>query len=470
LLAAGLGLVRVGQTSAQTYRVLHEFTATSDTNYTGSDGALPNDWGGLARSGNSLYGTTIYGGVHGLGTVFAVNINGTGFTNLHSFTGASGGERPYASLIVSGNALFGSTDGGNLGLGTVFKLNTDGTGFTVLHNFGSVSPRFDSEGAYPVGLVLSSNMLYGLAAGGRSGGGLVFKIGTDGTGFTNVYNFTGAIASSPNALIILGDTLYGTTEGGGTYGYGMVFALTTDGTDFAILHSFTAASAPYNTNSDGAWPAAGLVLGDSALYGTTSGGGISGSGTVFRLNMDGTGFLVMHSLAALACWEQQLDVICTNSEGANLQAGLVLSGNTLYGTANGGGSSGYGTVFAINTDGTGFTNLYSFTGGDDGRIPSAGLIAAGRTLYGAAEFGGASGYGTVFSLSLVPPPPQLTIALSEAQVVLTWPAVSGFTLQSTTNLVSPVWTTNVPAPVVIKDQYTVTNSIAGAQRFFRLSK
>ena len=51
-----------------------------------------------------------------------------------------------------------------------------------------------------------------------------------------------------------------------------------------------------------------------------------------------------------------------NSDGANPRAGLILSGNTLYGTASNGGTSGNGTVFAVNTDGTGFTNLHSFTG------------------------------------------------------------------------------------------------------------
>src|SRR5437899_11326960 len=50
-----------------------------------------------------------------------------------------------------------------------------------------------------------------------------------------------------------------------------------------------------------------------------------------------------------------------NSDGANPDAGLVLSGNILYGTAQAGGDSGNGTVFALNTDGTGFRNLHSFT-------------------------------------------------------------------------------------------------------------
>src|SRR6266478_6576528 len=102
-------------------------------------------------------------------------------------------------------------------------------------------------------------------------------------------------------------------------------------------------------------------------------------------------------------------VIAINSEGANPNAGLVLSNNTLYGTAADGGSSGHGTVFAVNTDGTGFTNLHSFMTGDynslghftnsDGANPIGGLILANNTLYGTARFGGSSGNGTVFSLS-----------------------------------------------------------------------
>jgi hypothetical protein len=71
--------------------------------------------------------------------------------------------------------------------------------------------------------------------------------------------------------------------------------------------------------------------------------------------------------------------------------------------------------------------------------------------------------------------PKLTIAPSGPNVLLRWPTnnagydYTGFTLQSTTNLVSPVvWSTNSPAPVVIADQNTVTNPITGAQQFYRL--
>jgi uncharacterized repeat protein (TIGR03803 family) len=73
----------------------------------------------------------------------------------------------------------------------------------------------------------------------------------------------------------------------------------------------------------------------------------------------------------------------TNSDGAWPQAGLILADNTLYGTAGFGGSSGAGTVFTINTNGTGFTNLHSFSYGSDRANPLASLNLSGNTLYGA---------------------------------------------------------------------------------------
>src|SRR6266851_4968597 len=88
----------------------------------------------------------------------------------------------------------------------------------------------------------------------------------------------------------------------------------------------------------------------------------------------------------------------TNSDGANPGTGLILSGNTLYGTAGNGGSGGVGTVFALNTDGTGFTNLHSFSGDSEGAYPYGGLILTNNTLYGTASREGISGGGTVFAV------------------------------------------------------------------------
>jgi uncharacterized repeat protein (TIGR03803 family) len=245
--------------------------------------------------------------------------------------------------------------------------------------------------------------------------------------------------------------------------------MNTNGTGFTVVHNFTALS--NSTNSDGVGPQADLILVGNTLYGTAIIGGSSGNGTVFAVNTNGTGFTNLHSFTAVST---NSSGVYTNGDGANPQAGLILWSNTLYGTAANGGGSGSGTVFAINTNGTGFTNLHSFTGGGGGANPYAGLILSGDTLYGTTA-GGSTGNGTVFSLSLGSvsvSAPQLAIIPSEANVILTWPTnAAGFTLQSATELgSSAVWTTNSLGPVVVNGQNAVTNPISGTKQFFRLSR
>ena len=115
----------------------------------------------------------------------------------------------------------------------------------------------------------------------------------------------------------------------------------------------------------GANPQAGLIQSGNALYGTAYSGGSSGQGTVFTVNTNGSSFRVLRDSFAATDTST-----LTNIDGANPHAGLVLSGNTLYGTAQNGGSSGDGTLFKLNSDGTGFTTLYNFTGGSDGANPN----------------------------------------------------------------------------------------------------
>src|SRR6266404_4607109 len=100
----GLGLIMAGRGTGQTFTTLHSFTATpASYPYTNSDGADPTEE--LFLSGNTLYGTAVEGGSGGSGTVFAIKTDGTGFTNLHSFTGSGDGLHPYAGLILSGDTL-----------------------------------------------------------------------------------------------------------------------------------------------------------------------------------------------------------------------------------------------------------------------------------------------------------------------------------------------------------------------------
>src|SRR6266446_10492681 len=91
-----LGLILAGGVAAQTFTTLYSFTATSGPYpSTNTDGDLP--IAGLVVLGNTLYGTATYGGSSGNGTVFKVNTDGTGFTNLHSFTAGSGPYYAYTN-------------------------------------------------------------------------------------------------------------------------------------------------------------------------------------------------------------------------------------------------------------------------------------------------------------------------------------------------------------------------------------
>src|SRR5665213_24683 len=142
---------------------------------------------------------------------------------------------------------------------------------------------------------------------------------------------------------------------------------------------------PFTGMSDGGFPRAGLVQSGATLYGTASSGSQTNSyGTVFSINTDGTGFTNLYTFT-------------NGADGATPSAGLVLSGNTLYGVSSG-SSNSYGTVFSLLTNGTGFKKLYTFTNGIDGSVPVGGLVLSGGTLFGTASHGGSSSRGTIFSL------------------------------------------------------------------------
>jgi uncharacterized repeat protein (TIGR03803 family) len=405
-LTAGLGLILSGQVAAQTLTTLYNFSAMGyagdNANPTNSDGANPNAT--LTLSGNTLYGVTDFGGTNGNGTVFEVNTDRSGFATLYSFSNTdtnfdnSDGANPNG-LLLSGDTLYGTAEsGGTNGNGTVFALNTNRTGFTTLYNFTG-----GNDGTGPsAGLILSGNTLYGTAQGGSNGAGTVFKVNTDKTGFAILYSFSAidtnsdnSDGSNPNGLLMSGDTLYGTAGFGGTNGEGTVFALNTNGS-FTNLHSFG------GHLGEGRIPGLfmSLVLSADTLYGTTFEGGTNGNGTVFKVNTDGSGFATLHSFSFY-------DTGGANTDGAEPVGGLTLSGNILYGTTSGGGASGNGTVFRVNTDGTGFTVLHSFTALDyaiynsDGSEPRQALILSSNNLYGTANEGGSGGNGTVFALSTI---------------------------------------------------------------------
>jgi len=404
----------------------------------------------------------------GSGSAFRMNTDGSGFTNLHTFSGfAPDGGALYGGLVLSGGTLYGTAIfGGNLDHGCIFAIGTNGLGLTNIYSFSTNSASTNLDGTNPsAGLTLVGNILYGTASGGgANAGGTLFAVNTNGTGFTNLHDFAFATGNYPGRdLLLSGGTLYGALGSGGSSGVGTIFKISTNGTGYAHFYDFTAPSGPNRTNSDGAFPACNLVLSGTNLYGTASEGGDLGGGTIFKIDTNGTAFIVLHA------FETTNGVPGTNVGGARPRSGLTLVSNVLYGTTSMGGPSGGGTVFKINTDGAGFTTLYNFSAtngpnvngygtNSDGTHPIGGLLYAGGTLYGTASEGGTEGYGMIFSLSTAP---TLTIALAGTNAILSWPSnVVGFNLQVSTNLAG-TWDP-------LAGQYTVTNPISAKQKFYRL--
>jgi uncharacterized repeat protein (TIGR03803 family) len=461
-LVASLGMLPAVRSTAQTFATLRSFAGASD----GSEPTYA-----LAQSGDVFFGVCGYGGGHGNGALFSINSDGSGFKALHEFSGTdinganADGANPFYGVILSGGSLYGAAvNGGSAGDGTVYTISTNGTGFKVLHSFtGNADQGSPSEK-----LVLSGNTLYG-ATYLVGTFGTIFAVNTDGTGFRTLHTFGGLGDGLDPKLgfLVSSNTIYGSTVGIGTpLSYGTIFSMHTDGTGFKTLYSFQG-------GVDGSTPSA-VILSGNTLYGAAYEAGANFTGTIFSLGLDGTGFKVLHTFAA------QSGASLTNSEGANPVAALLLSGGVLYGAATAGGPFGNGTVYTLSTNGAGFATLHGFKAlngagyNSDGATPYGGLILSENTIYGEAQYGGISGDGTLFSLALpLPPaPPELSASLSESMLVLTWPTNStGFALQSATNLAPPVaWSTLGLAPAVVNGLNTVTNRVSEGPQFYRLSQ
>ncbi|MBK9064655.1 MAG: hypothetical protein IPL89_15895 [Acidobacteria bacterium] len=148
----------------------------------------------------------------------------------------------------------------------------------------------------------------------------------------------------------------------------------------------------FDSNTDGERPLAGLVY-DAAgdfLYGTTTSGGLNGFGTVFRISPDGITF------------EKVLDFAGVTGPTSPEAALIKGSSGLFYGTTRYGGADGFGTVFSLDVSASPatLTTLYSFSGGvTDGAGPVASLLENRGFLYGTTAEGGTAGFGTVFKLS-----------------------------------------------------------------------
>jgi len=324
---SGKGVVYSINTDGSDFTLLHEFAGG------GNDGEGPR--GSLIKDDGVLYGMTLNGGdgsVLNTGTIFKINIDGTGFVLLHEFAGgANDGQYPYGSLVLDSGVLYGMTNqGGDSGKGVVFSIETDGSNFTLLHEFAGGG----SDGDSPTGsLLLDAGVLYGMTIdGGDDDAGVVFSIETDGSNFTLLHEFTGQPdgGESPQRDLVLNSgTLYSMTYLGGSSDKGIIFSIDTDGSDFSVLHNFNGGT------NDGDTPYGSLIYDTGNLYGMTSAGGTTDNGIVFAIEPDGTNFTIIHNFAGGA------------SDGSGPFNSLVSDADSLYGLTLSGGDSNLGTIFSM---------------------------------------------------------------------------------------------------------------------------
>lgn len=333
----------------------------------------------LFFDGTYLYGTARYGGVYNSGVVYKIKPDGTGYTRLHDFDGTINGYDPMCTLVSDGTYLYGMTRGGGAigaGFGIIFKVKTDGSGFSKLYDFDNAN-----TGAFPFGsLIIDNSVLYGMTTyGGTNDGGTIFSINADGSAFTKLKDFTDTIngRNPEGSLMLDGNFLYGMTTAGGDSARGILFKIQKNGSGFAKLHDFGVATA------DGRFPKGSLIINGDTLYGMTSLGGTMGyTGTIFRIQKDGTGYTKLHDFGI-------------GSDGYYPLGSLLLTENNLYGMTYNGGFGG-GIIFNIKPDGTNYTKLMEFKGSSTGYNPFGSFIAENGFLYGTTLDGGAKSLGTIF--------------------------------------------------------------------------
>ena len=385
----GAAVVAAPSAQAQTFKVLYSFTC-------GEDGCNP--WGGLILdSAGNLYGTDTYGCGGGGGTVFELD-KAAKLTPLYCFNGNNGS--PMSDLVrdAAGNLYTTTTAWVGEGPGGVFMVYKKGNGKELCF-FGSKNCPEGATPWGGLVRDTAGNLYGTTAGGGPLGHGTVFKMNKAGKE-TVLYSFKGGKDGGGPTASLVRDTkgnLYGTTYGAGgppplaasvevrvtgKLLRGTVFMLDKTGKE-TVLHRFT------GTGGDGANPWAGLLR-DAAgnLYGTTVEGGTYGNGTVFKLDKNGKETVLYSFTGTEGDGANPYAALVEDAKG------------NLYGTTSGGGASGYGTVFEVDQTGKESVLHSFSGGRKDGSGPYGALVRDAKgNLYGTTYDGGTHRYGVVFELT-----------------------------------------------------------------------
>jgi uncharacterized repeat protein (TIGR03803 family) len=441
-----------------------------------------------AWDNGKMFGTT-YGGAYNdfsgcvyeikpefIGTQLSYSIS-TSYKFYSSDSPQNDIQQPYANLSWAPDrvTLYGTATGSGTGnAGGIFQLNVPqaeagpmGAGYTILHYFDGMTEGGNPRGQISVGCSGSqfpSNLFMCLEASDDTnyhGGLLMIDPLVSPAVSTPIIRFPASGIGNPFGRIETWETSLGGSRRFPQpkitnalssiviYGAAKTGGSNNAGAVFKINGDGTGLQQLHAFgagSTDGTAPEGGVLLVDSMLYGTTSAGGSNFGGTVYCVNTNGTGYKVLANFNY-------------STTGSSPQCDLIERAGVLYGTTYVGGTNGGGSVFAVNTNGSNFMILHSFLSpgydgnghytNTDGGWSVTSLVVSSNSLFGTTAYGGTNGVGTVFQITLPPLPPRpfLRIRNTTTNLNLSWSAtLTNYTLQQIGKLGGASWS-NYPGNI-----------------------
>ncbi|MEN2284492.1 choice-of-anchor tandem repeat GloVer-containing protein, partial [Algoriphagus sp. SE2] len=344
----------------------------------------------LQAQSPKFFGLTSQGGKGGTGAIIEYDIESkslrdpapTGFTNF-----ASGSQSLWNQLTEYNGKLYGTTrSGGTFFGGVLFEYDPATNSYLKIHDFEQTS--------FPSGhLTVVDGKLYGTTTSGINNAGVIFEYDPATNIFSekyvyNVANRDEAGSTPAGGLVYVEGELYGMTSSGGRNNVGVIFSYNIATGAYTKIRDF-------DFTRDGGIPYGNLTLYNGDLYGSTTAGGSTGNGTLFRLNGSSFSFS-----------EGRFDVLYYFLEGRDASdsqypddGSLTVFNDKLYGMRPKGGFSNIGDndlgfVFEFDPTDNGITK-YDF----DGRIgstPYGSLTVLNDKLYGMTLLGGSFRSGFIF--------------------------------------------------------------------------
>jgi uncharacterized repeat protein (TIGR03803 family) len=350
-----------------------------------TNGATPGGYLIEATDG-TFYGLTSHGGTNNKGVIFQFDPATSIFTKRFDFDGTETGGDPKGSLMqASDGKLYGLTyDGGAMNFGFLFQFDPLVSTYSKLHTFLE-----EPNGKFPCSSLIqaSDGKLYGLnSAGGESNKGVLFQFDPIDSIIINKYEFQDpASGSQPNGSLLQASDgmLYGMTNTDGANGFGVMFK-------YNLTTSTYTKELDFDGAVNGKYPMGNLIQAtDGLLYGMAFHGGINDKGVIFKFD------------PVTSVYTKLLDFDGTTTGAYPLGSLFQTNDGLMYGMTISGGTNDLGILFQFDPTSSGFTDLFDFTGINDGSYPAGNLIqATDGKLYGMTTNGGLHNDGVIFQYDL----------------------------------------------------------------------